>query len=81
MSKYYVYTDGVVRGPFALEQISSMLTNGKIELSTPISTGKGTPWQTVADRSEVLEAQKQAEEQKNARTEQPAAAEVKQLFL
>ncbi len=71
MSKYYVYTDGVVRGPFVLDQLSSMLNSGQIELSTPISTGKGTPWQTVADRSEVLEAQKQAAQQ--AATEQAAA--------
>ena len=55
MSKYYIYTDGVVRGPFQLEEMAGMLTNGTVELTTPVSTGKGTPWQTVADRNEIIE--------------------------
>ena len=74
MSKYYVYTDGVVRGPFQLEEMASMLSDGRVELATPVSTGKGTPWQTVADRSEIIEEknnlankQQQAEKEKKIR--------------
>ena len=59
MSKYYIYTDGVVRGPFNLENIAMMLSDGRVELATPISTGKNTPWQTIAARSEILAAQDQ----------------------
>ena len=73
MSKYYVYTDGVVRGPFQLEEMASMLSDGRVELATPVSTGKGTPWQTVADRSEIIEEknnlankQQQAEKEKKS---------------
>ena len=59
MSKYYIFTDGVVRGPFLLENIAMMLSDGRIELATPISTGKGMPWQTIAERQEILNAEKE----------------------
>ena len=59
MNKYYIYTNGVVRGPFQLENIALMLSDGRVELSTPISTGKGTPWQIIADRQEIIEAKDQ----------------------
>lgn len=65
MSKYYIYTDGVVRGPFALENIALMLSDGRVELSTPVSTGKGTPWQTIADRLEIIEAKDQQLNEQN----------------
>ena len=55
MSKYYIYTDGVVRGPFPLENIASMFAEGKVVLNTPLSMGKGTPWQTVQDHPEIME--------------------------
>ncbi len=59
MSKYYIFTDGVVRGPFLLENIAMMLSDGRIELATPVSTGKGMPWQTIAERQEILNAEKE----------------------
>ena len=46
---YYVYTDGVVRGPFSLKTLSRMLQDRQIDGTTPISGGPGTPWQTVDD--------------------------------
>ncbi|MBE6403723.1 MAG: hypothetical protein E7039_08395 [Lentisphaerae bacterium] len=65
MSKYYIYTDGVVRGPFKLENIAMMLSDGRVDLSTPLSTGKGTPWQTIAERNEIIAARDQQLDEKN----------------
>ncbi|MBE6367719.1 MAG: DUF4339 domain-containing protein [Lentisphaerae bacterium] len=56
MSKYYIYTDDVVRGPFTLENIAMMLSSGRISSDTQISTGKNTPWQTVGERPEIRAA-------------------------
>lgn len=79
MSKYYIYTDGVVRGPFQLEQMAIMLSDGRIELFTPVSTGKNTPWQTVADRVEIVET-KNALETKKPTVKPPPGSTGKIVF-
>ncbi len=68
MSKYYIYTDEIVRGPFQLDQMAIMLSDGRIEMTTPVSTGKGTPWQTVADRKDIIVAKLQIEAQNRAQS-------------
>ena len=55
MTKYFIYQDNIVQGPFDVDSVKAMLKNGKISLSTQISTGKGSPWQLAADRQELTE--------------------------
>ena len=56
MSKYFIYTNQIVRGPFELENMAMMYADGRIEADTPVSTGRGMPWQNAADRPEILAA-------------------------
>ena len=75
MSKYFIFAAGVVQGPFQLDQMAVMLSEGKIDMSTPVSTGKHAPWQTVADRSEIIE-----EKNYQASKQEDSAAEKKISF-
>ena len=77
MSKYYIFTDGVVRGAFELENIAMMLSDGRIDLSTPVSLGKDTPWQTIAERQEILSA---ANELRTPRTGNAASTGTETIF-
>lgn len=56
MSKYYIFSAGIVRGPFPLENMALMLADGRISFDTPVSLGKSTPWRTVADHQEIKDA-------------------------
>ncbi len=56
MSKYFIYTNQIVRGPFELDNMAMMYADGRIESNTPVSTGRGMPWQSVSDRPEILAA-------------------------
>ncbi|MBO5722777.1 MAG: hypothetical protein J6S19_06650, partial [Lentisphaeria bacterium] len=56
MSKYFIFSAGIVRGPFPLENMALMLADGRISFDTPVSLGKGTPWRTVADHPEIKDA-------------------------
>lgn len=56
MSQYFIYTDQVVRGPFGLENMALMYSDGRIDDNTPVSLGRGTPWKTVADHTEIQTA-------------------------
>ena len=53
MDKYFVFINGEVAGPFSLEVLSSMYSNGGIGPSTQVSCGKGTPWKKFSEYPEL----------------------------
>ncbi|MBE6368258.1 MAG: hypothetical protein E7052_10195 [Lentisphaerae bacterium] len=71
MNKYYVYVQNTVSGPFTLDVIVKMLIEGSISNNTQISCGKGTPWQLISDRPEILHAVSQWQAPASTQAEQP----------
>ncbi len=54
MSNYFIYTNGIVRGPFDLENMIRLFNSQAIELTTPVCNGKGTPWKALEHYPEII---------------------------
>ena len=54
MINYFIYTNGIVRGPFDLENMIRLFNGQTIGLTTPVCNGKGTPWKNLENYPEII---------------------------